>query len=89
MKFDPSLISFVAISKRRREILQKLSERAMSQPEIKKLTGMYKTHTSRTLSDLVNKKLIVCINPQDRAFKFYKITPLGKRILEEVNRIIS
>jgi predicted transcriptional regulator len=89
MKIDPSLISFVAISKRRQEILQKLSERAISQPEIKRLTGMYKTHTSRSLSELVNKKLIACINPQDRAFKFYKITSLGKRISKEVNRILS
>lgn len=61
----------------------------MSQPEIKKITGMYKTHTSRTLTELSKEKLIVCRNPRDRAFKFYRITPLGRRIIKEVQRIIE
>jgi len=89
MKINPSLISFVGRSKRRQEILQKLQERSMSQPEIKKLTGMYKTHTSRTLTELSEKKLITCVNPQDKAFKFYKITLLGKKAIAEVQRILK
>lgn len=83
----PSLIKFVAGSKRRKQVLILLTERKISQPEIKRLTGMYKTHTSRALAELAKKDLIDCINPKDRAYKFYKITPKGKRIMEEVKRI--
>lgn len=61
----------------------------MSQPELRKATGMYKAHTSRTLSELTKKKLIICINPQDRAYKFYKINNSGKKVLAEVERITS
>ena len=89
MKIDPSLISFVGRSQRRQDILQMLQEKSLSQPEIKKLTNMYKTHTSRTLTELSEKKLITCINPQDRAFKFYKITSLGKKVIAEVQRILK
>ena len=89
MNVNPSLISFVASSKRRLEILKILNEKSVSQPKIKKLTGMYKAHTSRTLKELLEKKLIICRNPENRAFKFYKITPLGKRILKEVEKILE
>ncbi|MCX6748803.1 MAG: hypothetical protein NT076_04310 [Candidatus Pacearchaeota archaeon] len=89
MKIAPSLICFVGISKRRKEILLHLKERQISQPELMRLTGMYKAHTSRTLRELKEKRLIECANPQDRAFKFYKVTNLGKRVLAEVKRITS
>ena len=89
MRIDPSLISFVARSPRRMEILTKLKGNSISQPEIRKLTGMYKTHTSRTLNELSEKELIFCINPKDREFKFYKITPKGKRVIDEIKRITS
>ena len=60
----------------------------MSQSEIMKKTGMYKAHTSRVLKELFNKKLIICRNPEDRTFKFYKITSLGKSVLESAKKLI-
>jgi predicted transcriptional regulator len=53
-----------------------------------KITKMYKSHTSRALKELVHKKLIICKNPSDRAFKFYKITSFGNKILNEVEKLI-
>ena len=50
-------------------------------------TGMYKSHTSRELKALLLKELMKCINPNDREFKFYRITPLGKKVLEYLNKI--
>jgi len=87
MESSPNLISFIARSKRRKEILLKLQKNSLSQPELKKLTGMYKAHNSRTLSELLEKKLILCRNPTDRVFKFYKITSFGLRVIKEVERI--
>ena len=89
MNISPSLVSFIAISKRKKEILLILQEKSVSQPELKRLTSMYKAHISRNLKELANKKLIVCRNPKDRVFKFYRITPLGKKVIKEVQRIVK
>ena len=66
-----------------------LEEREMSQVELMKKTEMYKGHTSRTLKEISDKKLIICRNQEDRVFRFYKITTLGKRILEEAEKLIE
>jgi len=89
MKVSPSLISLVARSKRRKNILKTLTKRSMTQAELRKFTGMYKSHTSRTISELLKNKLIICLNPKDRAFKFYKTTKLGINVIKEVERIIN
>lgn len=89
MSTNPSLISFIASSKRRFEILKILNDKSISQPEIKKITGMYKAHVSRALKELSDKKLIICKNPEDNSFKFYEITNLGKDIYRETSRILS
>jgi predicted transcriptional regulator len=85
---DFTIISFIARSKNKLKILKILSKEEKSQVEIMKITKMYKSHTSRALKELVHKKLIVCKNPSDRAFKFYKITSFGNKILNEVEKLI-
>lgn len=85
---NPQSISFVARSKRRLDILRLLEKGRRSQVEIMNITKMYKSHTSRTLKELLDNKLIICENPEDRAFKFYKITKKGKEILKEIEKII-
>ena len=85
---NATLISFVARSKRRKELLEILNKsKEISQPEIMKLSKQYKSHNSRTLKELSDKELILCVNPEDRVFKFYKITKKGKEILKEAIRI--
>ncbi|MFH1311478.1 MAG: hypothetical protein ABIH65_03675 [Nanoarchaeota archaeon] len=87
---EAHLISFVARSKRRKETLKLLSKAIrLSQPEIMRELKQYKSHNSRTLGELSNKGLIICINPRDRAFKFYKITKKGREVLKEVQRIMK
>ena len=86
---NPRVISFVARGRRRLEILKLLIDHGRSQVELMRLTKMYKTHTSRTLKELLEKKLIVCKNPEDRMYKFYKITKKGKEFLEEAKRLIE
>ena len=71
---EARLISFVARSDRRKEILKILENERIGQPVIMKKTGMYKGHISRTLKELLEQKLIICENPEDRSFKFYKIS---------------
>lgn len=86
---NAKLISFVARGKRRLEILELLKENERSQAELMKKTEMYKGHTSRTLKELSDKKLIKCLNSEDRVFRFYKITKKGKDILAEAKKLIK
>jgi len=85
---DAKLISFIARSKRRLEVLKLLFEKERSQTELMRLTQMYKGHTARTIKELSEKKLIICSNPEDRVFRFYKINKLGKNILKDIDKII-
>jgi predicted transcriptional regulator len=86
---EANLISFVARSERRKEILNLLKTERKSQPSIMNQTKMYKAHTSRALKELSEKKLIICENPSDRSFKFYKITRKGIEVLKEINQLRS
>lgn len=85
---NASSISFVARSKRRKEVLKILARaKKMSQSEIMKVCDNYKSHNSRTLKELKNRWLISCINPEDRKYKFYKITKKGKDALKEAEKV--
>lgn len=85
---DLKLIGFVARAKRRKETLNLLSKNTqLSQPEIMRALKQYKSHNSTTIKELAQKDLVKCINPEDRSFKFYKITKKGRNILKEVLKI--
>ena len=85
---EAKLIAFIARSERRNEILNLLRGERMGQPTIMKKTSMYKGHVSRTLKELLEQKLIICENPEDRSFKFYKISKKGRDVLKEVENIV-
>lgn len=85
---DAKSISFIARSKRRKEVLKLLSRvKKMSQSQIMRVSEQYKSHNSRTLKELRDKWLISCVNPDDRSYKFYKITKKGKDALKEAEKI--
>jgi len=85
---DVRLISFVARGKRRKETLDLISGyQRISQSEIMRKLKQYKSHNSNTLKELQQKDLISCINPEERSFKFYKITKKGKEVLKEIEKI--
>lgn len=75
------LLSFIRRSKRRSTILKLLSEKALTATDVEKITKMYKSHVSRAIKELSDKKLVYCKNPNDRVFRYYKATSLGKKIL--------
>lgn len=83
------LISFVLRAKNRRTVLLLLAKEKLIPSQIMKRTSMYESHISRTLKELLSKKLIVCENPNERRFRFYRITSLGKEVAKEVERILK
>jgi len=84
----PELIAFILRAKNRKQILFLLEKQDMYPGNIAKATKMYKSHVTRALKELESKKLIQCKNPNDRSYKFYGITELGKKLLREIRRAI-
>lgn len=82
------MLSFVLRAKNRRNVLSLLTKGKLTPAQIMKKTGMYESHTSRALKELLNRKLITCKNPADRRFRFYAITASGKKIKKEAGRIL-
>jgi predicted transcriptional regulator len=80
------LISFVKRSSQRKKILDVLNEPS-TPTQVAKKTNMYLTHVSRTLRELSEKDLVVCLTPKERVEKYYKITKLGKGVLNQVAQI--
>ncbi|HII14696.1 MAG TPA: winged helix-turn-helix transcriptional regulator [Nanoarchaeota archaeon] len=83
----PELLSFVMRAKNRKLILALLEKGPKIPAQIMKETGMYKSHTSRALAELSGEKLVFCRNPGDRAFRFYALTPKGKKILKAASEL--
>jgi len=87
MKISYSIISFLLRGERRLKILRYLYD--LEEPKIPKKiaddTKFSLSNVSNSLSELLNKGLIKCVNPEDKLFRFYVITNKGKNALKELN----
>ncbi len=81
------LISFILRAKNRRDIIKHLKEGSKNASDLVKLTGMYKSHVSRTLAELRREELIECLNPKDREYKFYRLTKKCENILPYLKKL--
>ena len=84
---DIYLATFVLRGKNRKKIMEILLVGDKTQAELHKLTGMYRTHVRRTLNELISKKLVKCINPNDKRYKIYQITTIGKNTIKNINKL--
>lgn len=78
---DDYLRAFVKRGKNRQKILRVIGAGEKTQAEIYHITGIYRSHVVRTLSDLEQNGLVKCLNPRDRIYKMYVLTDKGKRLL--------
>jgi len=84
-----SALSYVLRAKNRMKVLNALENDRKISAQLEKETGMYKSHMNRTLKELQEKKLVICINPKDRSFKFYELSHEGKKILVQARKILE
>lgn len=80
------VLGFVISSSYRKRVLEKLGIPKMPSALSKELS-INKTHISRTLKELQDKKLVKCLNPTINKGKIYLITGEGKNILEEIEKV--
>lgn len=77
-------LGFVLASEYRKKVIIFLQDRPNTPSVISEKTKIYPSHISNTLSELVEKKLVVCITPKLRKGKLYKLTTIGLIILKQI-----
>ena len=76
------LISFLSRSKNRRTVLKNL-EKLTTPSELASKLKIQRSTISRTILELMDKKLVKCLTPKEKMGRLYQITDLGKKILKE------
>ncbi len=79
------LISFVLRGKIRKEVMFRLTKPTHPNTIAKEICTHLST-TSRAIKELMDKKLVKCLNPTDPNYKLYDLTDLGRFVLEEIKK---
>lgn len=78
------LASFILRGKNRVKIMKSLEKGKLNTVEIRKNTNIHKSHLNRVLNELQGKKLIKNLTPKETYFRFYELTNLGRKVVEEI-----
>lgn len=76
-------VSYVIASKTRKSILPRL-ETPRTPTFLAKDLSLNIANVSRALTELENKKLTVCLTPEQKVGKIYTLTKKGKEILSKM-----
>ena len=77
------LAAYVIVSEYRERALIVLNDNNVMMPKyIAEKCMVRSNHISKTLKELKNHGLVVCINEEARKGRLYQITPLGQEIVE-------
>jgi DNA-binding MarR family transcriptional regulator len=77
------LISFVTRAKNRKLVLTNLKE-PKTPSGLSADLEIHRSAVSRAILELESKKLVKCLNPQDKMGRYYQITETGKKVLKEI-----
>ena len=61
-----------------------LKDKVLTPNAISEKTDLYTSHVSQTLSQLTEKKLVVCLTPKLKKGRLYDLTKKGRGILEHI-----
>lgn len=75
---------FLERSKLRKKVLYEIKKKPQTASFLAKDLDKHRETMSRVLLDLQRNKMAKCQNPEDPSFRFYKIPPKGKKILDEL-----
>ena len=79
---DIKKIAYLERGKVKYKILKELNTPKTPTILAKKL-NTHRSGVSRILLELKNKELVKCLNPEDKRTRFYQITEIGKKLIEE------
>jgi DNA-binding MarR family transcriptional regulator len=81
------LISFVTRGKIRKKVLLNLDV-PLTPTQLSEKIKTHRSTTSRTLIELEEKKLVQCITPKEKMGRFYEITQKGKKIIDNIYKVV-
>jgi len=80
-------ISLLKNSEYRKKILKSLANvNYLTPSEISEKTKIRLNHVSNFLKDLRDNKLVICLNDEEKRGRLYKITELGKKVIEDFEK---
>lgn len=82
---DAETLGYVLASNYRKKVLQSLEDKQLTPMMVSQKTKIYATHVSTTLSELAEKKLVVCLNPKAKKGRIYDLTKEGRSILKNIS----
>ena len=77
-------LGYAVASRYRRAVLTALNGYTLCPTEISERTKYPPSHVSNTLSDLLKRNLVVCLNPKDRKGRLYRLTPDGEIVCAQL-----
>lgn len=77
-------ISLVEMSSYREKVLIDIKEKIKTPSRISKSTNISTSHVSTALKELMDNGLVICLNPEKKQGRIYRITKLGKEVLEHI-----
>lgn len=80
---------FVLASAYRVKVLSLLSEKPYTPTQICTKLRLNMPHVSRTLSELTNKKLVVCLNPDAVKGRIFALTDKGKEVSDMLPKDVN
>ena len=83
---DMSIVSLLAHSKKRTEVLKSLEKENKIPSKISKDINDNSNHVSKYLSTLKDAELVECLNEADKRYRYYSITDKGKYYLKKVEK---
>lgn len=78
---DSYTLGFVLASEYRKKVMIVLQDKPSTPSIISEKTKIYPSHISNTLSELAEKKLVVCLTPKLKKGRLYELTKQGKQIV--------
>lgn len=85
MRKEPHVdLGYVVASRYRRAIMSALENGALCPTELSVRTKYPQSHVSNTLSTLVKRGLVVCVNPSDRKGRLYRLTSDGEEVCTQL-----
>jgi predicted transcriptional regulator len=77
-------LGFVLASEYRKKVMIAMQDKPSTPSIIAEKTKIYPSHISNTLSELAEKKLVVCLTPKLKKGRLYELTASGRKILKNL-----
>lgn len=75
---------FVVSSPRRKSIVQTLIESPMTPKELAEESDISLSHVSNLLNGLSDEDIVVCVNPERKRGRVYRLTEIGSKVGQKI-----